>query len=58
MAQDIAAETLTAICAGLCSDYVGETLKAIYNEALAEPVPDDFVALIQRLSDGGCGERH
>jgi hypothetical protein len=33
------------------SDWIGRKLNQVYNQALAEPLPPEFMALIQAISE-------
>lgn len=34
---------------GIASQVIGERMRAMYGELVREPVPDDLIALIQKL---------
>ena len=49
MAQNLAADTLTAVCLSLCTDEVGLSLKQVYDTTLVEAMPSRFKELLAKL---------
>lgn len=48
-ALNAAAEALTAACRLICPDEIGKVLHKVYDDTVAEPVPDDLKQLVDRL---------
>lgn len=45
-----AADALKAACLRICGDNISKTLKAVFSSTLVEPIPDDMLEQLRKLS--------